>query len=87
MLLTFSGREEWVRNEIKDLINDFYTYDFTGIIHNDGSSDKNDIEIDIELTEKEDDKEEVEAPTLVADDKVTSKLLRKDMACIITEDD
>ena len=87
MLLTFSCREEWVRNEIKDFINDFYTYDFTGIIHNDGSSDKNDIEIDIELTEKEDDKEEVEAPTLVADDKVTSKLLCKDMACIITEDD
>ena len=87
MLLTSSCREEWVRNEIKDFINDFYTYDFTGIIHNDGSSDKNDIEIDIELTEKEDDKEEVETPTLVADDKVTSKLLRKDMACIITEDD
>ena len=87
MLLTSSCREEWVRNEIKDFINDFYTYDFTGIIHNDGGSDKNDIEIDIELTEKEDDKEEVEAPTLVADDKVTSKLLRKDMACIITEDD
>ena len=56
---------------MKDFINDFYTYDFTGFIHNDGSSDEIDIEIDIEFTEKENDKEEVEAPTLIAENKVT----------------
>ena len=35
---------------MKGFINDLYTYDFTRIIHNDDSSDKSDIEIDLELT-------------------------------------
>ena len=60
---------------MKDFINNFYTYDFTGIFHNDSSSDKSDIEIHLELTEKEDNKEEVEAPACIVDDEVTSKLL------------
>ena len=41
---------------MKDFINDFYTYDFTGIIHNNESSDESDTEINLELTEKEDEK-------------------------------
>ena len=61
---------------MKDFINDFRTYDFTGIIHNDNSLDESDTEIDLELTEKEDNKEEIEALTPVVDHKVTSKLLR-----------
>ena len=61
---------------MKDFINDFCTYDFTGISHNDNSLDESDIEIDLELTEKEDNKEEIEALTPVVDDKVTAKLLR-----------
>ena len=40
-------------------MNYFCTYDFAGIINNDHSSDESDIEIDLELTGKEDDKKEV----------------------------
>ena len=85
MLLTFSCPGEWVRNKMKDFINDFYTYDFTGIIHNDDSSDDSGTEIDLEPPEKEDDKEEASAP--VADGEVTSKLLRQDTTCIVIDDD
>ena len=52
LLLTFSCSEKWVRNEMKDFISDFYTYDFTGVIQNNDSSDESDIEIDLELTGK-----------------------------------
>ena len=71
---------------MKDFINDFYTYDFTGIIHNDDSSDESDIEIDLERSEKEDDIEEAESSAPVVDDEVTSKLLRHGTACIVTDD-
>ena len=36
LLLIFSWPEEWVRNKLKD----FYTYDFTGIVHSDDSSNE-----------------------------------------------
>ena len=72
---------------MKDFINDLNTYDFTGIIHNDNNSDKSDIEIDLELTEKEDDDKEVKASVPVVDDKVTSILLRQETTCIVTDDD
>ena len=83
LLLTFPCPEEWVRNKMQGFINELYTYDFTGIIPNDGSSDQSDIEIDLELSEKEDDKEEVEASAPVVDDEVTSKILRQNTACIV----
>ena len=67
---------ECVRNKIKDFINDFYTHDFIGIIHNDDSSDESDFEINLDLTEKEDDKEEV-----------TPQLLHQDTVCIVIDDD
>ena len=44
---------------MKDFIDDFYSYDFTGILHNDESSDDSDIEIDLEKVDVvEDDDEE-----------------------------
>ena len=52
---------------MKDFINDFYTYEFTGIIHNYDSPAESDIEMDLELTEKED----VQASAHVNDDKMT----------------
>ena len=52
LLLTISCPEEWFRNKMKDFINDSYTYDFTGIIHNDSSSGESDIEVDLELNWK-----------------------------------
>ena len=87
LLLTFSCPEEWIRNKMKDFINDFYTYDFTGIIYNDDSSDEIEFEIDLEFTERADDKEEVEASAPVVDNEVTSKLLRQGTACIVIDDD
>ena len=71
----------------EDFINDFCTYDFTRIIHNNDSSDKSDIEINLELTEKEYDKEKVEASATLVDDEVTSKLLRQNMSCIVIGND
>ena len=56
--LTFSRPVEWVRDKMKDFIDDFYSYDFTGILHNDESSDESDIEIDLEsldVVENDDD--------------------------------
>ena len=41
---------------MKDFIDDFYSYDFTGILRNDESSDDRDIEIDV--VEDDDDEEE-----------------------------
>ena len=70
---------------MKDFINNSETYDFTGIIYNNSSSDESDIEIDLELTKKEDDKEEVEPSALVVDNEVTSKK-RQDTACIVIDD-
>ena len=72
---------------MKGFINDLYTYDFTRIIHNDDSSDKSDIKIDLELTEKEDDEEEMEASAPIVDEELTSKLLHQDTACVVIEDD
>ena len=72
---------------MKDFINDFQIHDFTGITHNDDSSDESDIEIDLELTEKYHDKEEVKALAPVVDDEVTLKLLRQDAACIVIDND
>ena len=50
---------------MKDFINDFYTYDFTRIIHNGDRSDESDAEIDLELY-----KEELEASAPVIDHEV-----------------
>ena len=72
---------------LKDFINDLYTNDFAGIIHNDNTSNESDIEIDLELNEKEDDKEEVETLAPVVDDEVTIKLLRQDTVCFVTDND
>ena len=72
---------------MKGFINDLYTYDFTRIIHNDDSSDKSDIEIDLELTEKEDDEEEMEASAPIVDDELTLKLLRQGTVCAVIDDD
>ena len=87
LLLTFSCTKEWVRNKVKDFINDLYTNDFAGIIHNDNISNESDIEIDLELNGKEDDKEEVETLAPVVDDEVTIKLLRQDTVCFVTDND
>ena len=72
---------------MKDFIIDFYTYHFTGIIHNNYSSDGSNIKIDLGLTEKDMIKREIETSASVVDDKVTSKLLRQGTICIVIDDD
>ena len=52
LLLTFSCPEKGVQNKMKDFINDFNTYDFTEIIHNDDSSDESNTEINLKRTGK-----------------------------------
>ena len=59
--LTFSCLVLWVQDKMKDFIDDFHSYDITGILHNDESSDDSDIEIDLEsvdVVEDDDDDEE-----------------------------
>ena len=41
----------------------------------------------LELTEKEDDEEEMEASAPIVDDELTSKLLRQDTAYVVIDDD
>ena len=45
--LIFLCPMEWVRDKMKDFVDDFYSYGFTGILHNDESSDDHDIKIDL----------------------------------------
>ena len=50
----------WAQDKMKDLIDDFHSYDISGILHNDESSDDSDIEIDLESVDvmEDDDDEE-----------------------------
>ena len=57
----------------------YYSYDFTGILHNDEKSDDSDIEIDLESVDEveDDDEEEEEADKMkpvspVVDKKITN---------------
>ena len=77
LLLTFSCPEEWfeIRWKISLMIS---PHDFTGIIHNDNSSNESDFKMDLELIEKENHKEKDEASAPVVDGEVTSKLLCQD---------
>ena len=54
---------EWVRDKMKDFTDDFYSNDFTGILHNDEISDDSGIEINLEsgdVVEDDDDEEEAD---------------------------
>ena len=91
--LTFSCPMEWVRDKMKDFIDDFYSYDFTGILRNDESSDDSDIEIDLESVDVvEDDDDEEEADKMkpvspVVDKEITNTLIQQEAACIVIDDD
>ena len=70
---------------MKDFNDDFYSYDFTGILHNDDS----DIEIDLENVDVvEDDEEEAEKmkPVSPVVDKGTKNtLIQQESACIVID--
>ena len=90
--LTFSCPVEWVRDKMKDFIDDFYSYDFTGILCNDESSDDSDIETDLESVDVvEDDDEEgaikVKPVRPVVDKEIGNTLIQQEAVCIVIDDD
>ena len=83
---------EWVRDKMKDFIDDFYSYDFTGILHNDESSDDSDIEIDLESVDLVEDDDEEEADKMkpvspVVEKEITNTLIQQEAVCIVIGDD
>ena len=83
---------EWVRDKLKDFIDDFYSYDFTGILHNDESSDDSDTEIDLESVDVVEDDDEEEAHKVkpvspVVDKEIRNTLIQQEAACIVIDDD
>ena len=77
---------------MKDFIDDFYSYDFTGILHNDESSDDSDIEIDLESVDIVEDYDEEEADKMkpvspVVDKEIRNTLIQQEAACIVIDDD
>ena len=83
---------EWVRDKLKDFIDDFYSYDFTGILHSDESSDDSDIEIDLESVDVVEDDDDEEADKMkpvspVVAKEITNTLIQQESACIVIDDD
>ena len=75
---------------MKDFIKDFYSYDFTGILYNDESSDDSDIEIDLESVDVEEDDHEQEADKMkpvsnVVHREIANTLIQQEVACIVTD--
>ena len=90
--LAFSYPVEWARDKNKDIIQDFYSYDFTGILHNDESSDGSDIEIDLESADVKEDYDEEEADKVkpvsnVVDKEIANTLIQQETTCITTDGD
>ena len=92
--LTFSRPVEWVPDKMKDFTDDFYSYDFTGILHNDESSDDSDIEIDLEsldVVENDDDNDEeadkMEPVSSVVDMEISNTMIRQEAAWIVIDND
>ena len=84
--LTFSCPVEWVRDKMKDFIDDFYSYDFTGILHNDESSDDSDIEI-VEDDDDEEEADKMKPVSPVVDKEITNTLIQQEAACIVIDED
>ena len=77
---------------MKDFIHNFYSYDFTGILRNDESSDDSDIEIDLESVDIVEDDDEEEADKMkpvspVVDKEIRNTLIQQEAACIVIDDD
>ena len=85
--LTFSCPVEWVQDKTKDFIDDF-----TGILHNDESTDDNDTQIDLESVDvvEDDDAEEgadkMKPASPVVDKEITNTLIQEEAACIVIDD-
>ena len=84
---------EWVLDKMKDFIDNFCSYNFGGILHNDESSDDSDIEIDLESVDviaNDDDEEEADKMkpvSPVVDKEIRNTLIQQEAACIVIDDD
>ena len=83
---------EWVRDKMKGFIKNFYSNDFTDILHNNESSDDSDIEIDLQSVNVAEDDDEEEADKMkpvspVVDKKITNTLIQQEAARIVIDDD
>ena len=81
----------WLFCSIQNHLN-FYSYDFTVILRNDGSSVYSDIKIDLESVDVLEDNEEEEAVKMkpvspVVGKEITNTLIQQKAACIVTDDD
>ena len=90
--LTFSCLVLWVQDKMKDFIDDFHSYDITGILHNDESSDDSDIEIDLESVDVVEDDDDEEADKMkpvssVVDMEITNTMIRQEAAWIVIDGD
>ena len=78
---------------MKDSIENFYSYDFTGILRNDENSDDSHIEIDLEsvnAVEDDDDEEKADKMKPVSpavDKEIRNRLIQQEAACIVIDDD
>ena len=57
--VTFSCLVEWVRDKMKNFNDDFYSYNSTGILHNDDSDFEIDLE-NVDVVEDDDDEEKAD---------------------------
>ena len=77
---------------MKGFIKNFYSNDFTDILHNNESSDDSDIEIDLQSVNVAEDDDEEEADKMkpvspVVDKKITNTLIQQEAARIVIDDD
>ena len=75
---------------MKDFIDDFYFYDFTGILHNDESFDDSHIEIELESADvvEDDDQEEadkIKPVSSVVVKEITNTLIKQEATCIVID--
>ena len=75
---------------MKEFIDDFCSYDFTGILHNNEISNDSDIEIDLESVDvvEHDDEEEADKmkpASPVVDKKMTNTLTQQEAACVVID--
>ena len=80
------------RDKMKDFTDNFYSYNFTGILQNDESSDDNDTEINLESVDVVEDDDEEEADKMkpvspAVDKEITNILIQQEAACIVIDDD
>ena len=77
---------------MKDFIDDFYSYDFTGIFIMMEATDDSSTEIELEIVDVVEDDDEKEADKMkpvssVVDKEITNTLIQQEAACIDIDED